>query len=456
SVPKLYEEKLLTEESILSDNDISEFRKNYFNTLDEYYKKSDTYKPEADMLKKKWDGFIMPTETVTKMDTGISRETLENIGKTSVNIPHEISVHSKLKKFHIQSRLQKITEGKNIDWATAEALALGSLMIEGHNVRLCGQDVGRGTFSQRHAMIVCQNTEKVVVPLNNLAPNQGMLEACFKSILIVNSPLSELAVVGFEYGMSCESPHNLVIWEAQFGDFFNGAQVVIDTYVSSGEVKWLRQSGLVMLLPHGYDGAGPEHSSYESIPNNPNMHIVNPTTPAQYFHVLRRQMKRNFRKPLIIATPKILLKSPNAVSDFEDMLHENTFLPIIEDKSVNDDNVEKIIFVSGKLYYDLVKVRQSKKLEDKIAIIRFEELCPFPKSDVEKELKKYTNAKEFIWCQEEPQNNGAYTFIEPRLKQLLPSEQKLKYIGRPPSAAPAVGVSQWHKTEIENILKNVF
>ncbi|CAG8589948.1 16970_t:CDS:10 [Dentiscutata erythropus] len=435
SVPKLYEEKLLAEESILSDNDISEFRKNYFNTLDEYYKKSDTYKPEADMLKKKWDGFIMPTETVTKMDTSISRETLENIGKTS-------SVHSRLKKYHIQSRLQKITEGKNIDWATAEALALGSLMIEGHNVRLCGQDVGRGTFSQRHAMIVCQDTERVVVPLNNLASNQGMLEACFISILIVNSPLSELAVVGFEYGMSYESPHNLVIWEAQFGDFFNGAQVVIDTYVSSGEVKWLRQSGLVMLLPHGYDGAGPEHSSYESIPNNPNMHIVNLTTPAQYFHVLRRQMKRNFRKPLIIATPKILLKSPNAVSDFEDMLDETT--------------VEKIIFVSGKLYYDLVKERQSKKLEDKIAIIRFEELCPFPKSDVEKELKKYTNAKEFIWCQEEPQNNGAYTFIEPRLKQLLPSEQKLKYIGRPPSVAPAVGVSQWHKAEINNVLKNVF
>ncbi|CAG8546415.1 38028_t:CDS:10 [Gigaspora margarita] len=362
-------------------NDISEFRKNYYDTLDEHYKKSDTYKPEADMLEKKWNGFIMPTETVTKMDTG-----------------------------------------KKIDWATAEALALGSLMLEGHNVRLCGQDVGRGTFSQRHAMIVCQDTERVIVPLNNLISDQGMLEA---------------SVVGFEYGMSYESPHNLVIWEAQFGDFFNGAQVNIDTYISSGEVKWLRQSGLVMLLPHGYDGAGPEHSSCrierflqanESIPSNPNMHIVNPTTPAQYFHV--------------------------AVSDLEDMLHGTTFLPIIEDKSVNDDKVEKIIFVSGKLYYDLVKERQNKKLEDKVAIIRFEELCPFPKSVVEKELKKYTNAKEFIWCQEEPQNNGAYTFIEPRLKQLLPSEQKLKYIGRPPSAAPAVGISKWHNAEIKNILTN--
>ncbi|RIB30188.1 dehydrogenase E1 and transketolase domain-containing protein 1 [Gigaspora rosea] len=466
SVPKLYEDKLLTEESILSENDISEFRKNYYNTLDEHYKKSDTYKPEADMLEKKWNGFIMPTETVTKMDTGVSREILENVGKTSVNIPHDIVIHPRLKKFHIQTRLQKISEGKKIDWATAEALALGSLMLEGHNIRLCGQDVGRGTFSQRHAMIVCQDTERVIVPLNNLISDQGMLE-------IVNSPLSELAVVGFEYGMSYESPHNLVIWEAQFGDFFNGAQVNIDTYISSGEVKWLRQSGLVMLLPHGYDGAGPEHSSCrierflqltndkfdildENIPSNPNMHIVNPTTPAQYFHVLRRQMKRNFRKPLIIATPKILLRSPVAVSDIEDMLHGTTFLPIIEDKSVNDDKVEKIIFVSGKLYYDLVKERQNKKLEDKVAIIRFEELCPFPKSDVEKELKKYTNAKEFIWCQEEPQNNGAYTFIEPRLKQLLPSEQKLKYIGRPPSAAPAVGISKWHSAEIKNILTNVF
>ncbi|CAG8683658.1 1072_t:CDS:2, partial [Cetraspora pellucida] len=244
---------------------------------------------------------------------------------------------------------------------------------------------------------------------------------------IVNSPLSELAVVGFEYGMSYESPHNLIVWEAQFGDFFNGAQVIIDTYISSGELKWLRQSGLVMLLPHGYDGAGPEHSSCrierldildESIPNNPNMHIVNPTTPAQYFHVLRRQMKRDFRKPLIIATPKLLLRSPVAVSNFEDMLHGTTFLPIIGNKSVDDDNkVEKIVFVSGKIYYDLIKERQNKKIEDK-------ELCPFPKSDIEEELKKYTNAKEFIWCQEEPQNNGAYTFVEPRLRQLLSSKQE--------------------------------
>ncbi|CAB4445777.1 unnamed protein product [Rhizophagus irregularis] len=467
SVPKLYEEKLLAEDLIVTQNEMKEFRDNYFKFLEEQYKLSDNHKPEANTLKKKWSEMIMPTETVSKLDTGVSREILEKVGKISVTVSDDIIIHPRLKKFHIQSRLQRIAEGKNIDWATAEALALGSLLLEGHNVRLCGQDVGRGTFSHRHAMMVCQETERVVVPLNNLSKDQGMLE-------VANSNLSELAVVGFEYGMSIENPNNLNLWEAQFGDFFNGAQVIIDTYISSGEVKWLRQSGLVMLLPHGYDGAGPEHSSCrierflqlsndrldvlnDNIPINPNMHIINPTTPAQYFHALRRQLKRNFRKPLIIMTPKILLRSPAAVSNFEEMISGTTFLPVLgNDNILEKSKIEKVVFVCGKLYYDLVKERQNKKLENKVAIIRVEELCPFPRKDIEQELSNYNNVQEFIWCQEEPQNNGAFTFIEQRLNQILPNNQKIKCISRPISAAPAVGISKWHYIEHLKILDKVF
>ncbi|CAH1764844.1 3715_t:CDS:10, partial [Entrophospora sp. SA101] len=396
----------------LTEKENLEFRNNYFNYLDEQLKLSDDYKPEADALEKKWSGMVFPKESIIKLDTGISREILEKVGRISV-------IHPRLLKFHIQSRLLKLSEGKKIDWATAESLAFGTLLLDGYNVRICGQDVGRGTFSQRHAMFVCQKTERVHIPLNNLDKNQGMLE-------VANSNLSELAVVGFEYGMSSESPNNLIIWEAQFGDFFNGAQIIIDTYISSGEAKWLRQSGLVMLLPHGYDGAGPEHSSArierflqltndrfdvlnDNSPINTNMHIVNPSTPAQYFHVLRRQI---------------------AVSNIEDMLPGTTFNPVLCDIDVKDyTKVEKLVFISGKIYYELLKERENRNLNDSIAFIRIEE---------------------------ESQNNGAYTFIEPRLSQLLPIGHKLKYVGRPPTSAPAVGVSKWHHIEYSNILKELF
>ncbi|CAJ0902185.1 8320_t:CDS:10 [Entrophospora sp. SA101] len=412
----------------LTEKENLEFRNNYFNYLDEQLKLSDDYKPEADALEKKWSGMVFPKESIIKLDTGISREILEKVGRISVSFPDEIVIHPRLLKFHIQSRLLKLSEGKKIDWATAESLAFGTLLLDGYNVRICGQDVGRGTFSQRHAMFVCQKTERVHIPLNNLDKNQGMLE-------VANSNLSELAVVGFEYGMSSESPNNLIIWEAQFGDFFNGAQIIIDTYISSGEAKWLRQSGLVMLLPHGYDGAGPEHSSArierflqltndrfdvlnDNSPINTNMHIVNPSTPAQYFHVLRRQI---------------------AVSNIEDMLPGTTFNPVLCDIDVKDyTKVEKLVFISGKIYYELLKERENRNLNDSIAFIRIEELCPFPKYDLEPVINKYQNVKDYIWCQEESQNNGAYTFIEPRLSQLLPIGHKLKYVGRPPTSAPAV------------------
>ncbi|ORX97262.1 2-oxoglutarate dehydrogenase, E1 component [Basidiobolus meristosporus CBS 931.73] len=467
SVPQLYEEKLLAE-NVLSSEEVSKFKQDYLGKLEGDFRAAETFKPEPDHLKGKWSSMILPTETVSKLDTGVDADTLKFIGEKSVQTPEGMVVHPRLQKYHVQNRLQKLKDGKKIDWATAEALAIGSLLLEGYHTRISGQDVGRGTFSQRHAMLVCQETENSIIPLNNIREDQAKFE-------VANSSLSEMAVLGFEYGISIESPNSLNIWEAQFGDFYNSAQVIIDTYLSSSETKWLRQSGLVMLLPHGYDGAGPEHSSCHierflqltndrfnvldpNIPVNPNMHVVNPTTPAQYFHLLRRQMKRNFRKPLIVAAPKVLLKSPVAISAIEDMQSGTTFLPVLGDSTISDKSgVERVVFVSGKLYYELSKERASKGLDGKVALVRVEELCPFPKEDIEEELSKYSNATEFVWCQEEPQNGGAYTFMAPRLEQLLPKSSKgLQYVGRGPSAAPATGIATVHRREQAQILTECF
>ncbi|RUS30552.1 thiamine diphosphate-binding protein [Jimgerdemannia flammicorona] len=473
SVPRLYEDKLLKEGILSSQAEINQLRDSYFATLESNIKNADSYIPVADHLSGPWTGMVQPRDyangDISNPDTGVEPDTLSAVGRASVTPPTPITVHQRVDKYHVQARLTRVAEGKRIDWATAEALAFGSLLLEGFGVRISGQDVGRGTFSQRHAMLVCQESERVVVPLNHLKEvgGQGYLE-------VANSNLSEMAVLGFEYGMSWETPRSLNIWEAQFGDFFNSAQVIIDTYLSSGETKWLRQSGLVMLLPHGYDGGGPEHSSCRverflqlcddrfdvldnSIPVNPNMHVVNCTTPAQYFHVLRRQMKRNFRKPLVVAAPKTLLKLSAAVSNFTDMIPGTTFQPILADPIIQDaSKVDRVVFVSGKLYYDLLKERQTRGVQDRVALVRVEELCPFPKNELVNEVTRFKNAQEFVWCQEEPQNNGAYTFMEPRLSQLLPSGRSLKYVGRAPSAAPATGIAVRYKTEQAAVLKNAF
>ncbi|KFH65518.1 oxoglutarate dehydrogenase (succinyl-transferring), E1 component [Podila verticillata NRRL 6337] len=467
SVPKLYEEKLLAE-NVLSKAAIDELRQDYFEKLEDDFSEIDSFKPEADHLQGKWKDMILPTETVSKIETGIDKEQMKQIGQASVATPGDFEIHPRLEKFHVKSRLNKLKDGQNIDWATAEAIAFGSLLTEGYDVRICGQDVGRGTFSQRHAMLVDQKTERVHVPLNALTESQGHLE-------VANSSLSELAVLAFETGMSYETPKMLNIWEAQFGDFFNSAQVTIDTYVSSAETKWLRQSGLVMLLPHGYDGAGPEHSTCRmerwlqmtsdsfdvkdpNVKVNTNMHIVNPTTPAQYFHLLRRQMKRNFRKPLIVIGPKTLLRLPTAISTLEDMAPGTSFEPVLGDDSTEKDPsaVEKVLFVSGKLYYDLVKERQTKGADEKVAIVRIEELSPFPKEGIQKQIETYSGAKDFTWIQEEPQNGGAYAFMEPRIRQLLPEDKSLNYIGREPSAAPATGIAVVHRKESADILAKAF
>ncbi|SAM06364.1 hypothetical protein [Absidia glauca] len=447
SVPKLYEEKLC-QEQVLTTDDITKIREQQQDALAARLKKSDDYKPSPSYhLEGNWKGIehIVKGQS-EQIDTGLDRDTLVRVGKQSVTAPEGIRVHPRLEKYHIGSRLKKLEQGTGLDWATAEALAFGSLLEEGHGIRISGQDVGRGTFSQRHAMFVCQDTEDAVIPLNeinkNNANSQGFLE-------VANSPLNEFAVLGFEYGMSIETPKRLVIWEAQFGDFFNGAQIALDTFVSSGEEKWLRQSGLVLLLPHGQDGAGPEHSSsrverflqMSNDPYNvddayttpPNWHVVNCTTPAQYYHVLRRQL---------------------AVSSLEDMQTGTQFQPVLTDPTTSDpEQVDKVVFVSGKLYYDLQKEKIDRGLNDRVALIRIEELCPFPKDQIKDELDKYRYATEFVWCQEEPENAGAYGFMAPRLSQMIP-HHKLEYVGRKPLSAPAIAIPPVFKAQQSNLIKD--
>jgi len=358
-----------------------------------------------------------------------------------------------------------ISAGDKIDWATAEALAFGSLLVEGHNVRISGQDVGRGTFSQRHVRFTDQKTDEGVVPLNHIRPKQG-------KIRVADSPLSELAVMGYEYGYSLEDPNTLPIWEAQFGDFSNGAQIVIDQFISTGEDKWWRQSGLVLLLPHGYDGAGPEHSSCRierylqlckgdsfnpsDVDNQiPNMQVIYPTTPANYFHALRRQIKRTFRKPLIVVGPKTMLRASEAVSPLSAMASPSSFQPVLSD-TIDPAGVDNVVFCSGKLYYDLVKERERLNASN-TAFVRLEELCPFPHTLLANELSRYKNAKTYKWVQEEPQNMGAWTFVMPRFLSLLNANTlPIKYVGRPAASASAVGFSGDHKNQHAAVLAGAF
>ncbi|MGH0136908.1 UNVERIFIED_CONTAM: hypothetical protein FKN15_036750 [Acipenser sinensis] len=401
SIPDSYADCLVAE-GLLTEQEISEIKTSYYTKMNEHLTNMTLYSPPPTNLQGHWRELVEPQAKITTWDTGLSTDLLQFVGAKSVFIPEDIHLHSHLHRTHKQARLQKLEEGTKLDWSTVEAMAFGSLLCQGFNIRICGQDVGRGTFSQRHAMVVCQETSDMYIPLNDLVPEQkGFLEVC-------NSPLSEEAVLGFEYGMSIESPMLLPIWEAQFGDFFNGAQIIFDTFISGGEAKWLLQSGLVILLPHGYDGAGPEHSSCrierflqlcdskeEGVDgDNINMSVVNPTTPAQYFHLLRRQMIRNFRKPLIVASPKMLLRFPGAVSSLSDLAPGTTFKPVLGDPSVDPKNVSRVVLCSGKHYYALLKQREaSGEAQKNTALIRVEELCPFPVEALQQELNQYKNAK---------------------------------------------------------------
>ncbi|XP_049633037.1 2-oxoadipate dehydrogenase complex component E1 [Suncus etruscus] len=462
SIPDTYAEHLIAK-GLLMQEEVTEIKTSYFAKLNSHLANLENYQPPATHLQAHWQGLVLPAACITTWNTGLPLDLLRFVGAKSVQVPESLQVHSHLLKMHVQSRLEKVMDGTKLDWATAEALALGSLLAQGFNVRLSGQDVGRGTFSHRHAMVVCQETDEVYIPLNHMDPGQkGFLE-------VSNSPLSEEAVLGFEYGMSIESPTLLPVWEAQFGDFFNGAQIIFDTFISGGEAKWLLQSGLVILLPHGYDGAGPDHSSCrlerflqmcdsteEGVDGDlVNMFVVNPTTPAQYFHLLRRQMVRNFRKPLIVASPKMLLRFPAAVSTLQEMGPGTTFNPVIGDTSVDPNKVKRLVFCCGKHFYALQKQRDSlEACRQEVAIVRLEELCPFPLDALQQEIRKYPQARDFIWSQEEPQNMGPWFFVSPRFEKQLAC--KLRLVSRPPLPTPAVGIGTVHHQQHEEVLTKTF
>ncbi|KAF7984618.1 hypothetical protein HWV62_12831 [Athelia sp. TMB] len=469
SVPQLYEDKLISDDVIARDEAAS-LRSSYKARLDSHLGEIASYTPSASMLADQWSGMVWPasTEANPSPKTGVDRQLLEKVGKASVTVPEGFEIHPRLQR-HVKHRLQSIEQDKGLDWATAEAMAFGTLMLEGNDVRISGQDVGRGTFSHRHAMLVDQHSESVHVPLNSELGSDGKLE-------LANSSLSEMAVMGFEYGQSWERPNLLPIWEAQFGDFFNGAQVIIDTFITSAETKWLKQSAIVLSLPHGLDGAGPEHSSSRiermlQLSNdrysaedgdkyaNVNIHVTFPTTPAQNFHLLRRQLTRNFRKPLVIAAPKGLLRLPAASSRLADIELGTSFQPVLADPIARAETAERVVLLSGKIYYDLIKEREALGLVDRVAFVRVEELSPFPFEELAQTLKTYSNAKEFFWLQEEPKNQGAWTHVSSRLDTVLAGlghEGGVVYRGRKQAAMPAPGIARIYGVQQKQVLASAF
>ncbi len=442
---RLIEEGIITQEDL--DQEFAEFRQFF----EEQYDIAKEYKPnKANWLEGQWSGYEKPKSLADIPDevTGVSKKTLLEVGRKICSYPDSFNINKKLERI-IKARLQTVEDGTNIDWATAEALAYGTLLKEGYRVRLSGQDSGRGTFSQRHSVLTDQETGKRYTPLNHISEKQAHYE-------VIDSSLSELAILGFEYGYSLAEPNALTLWEAQFGDFANGAQVIVDQFIASGEIKWLRMCGLVMLLPHGYEGQGPEHSSarlerYLQLCGEDNMQVVNCTTPANYFHVLRRQLHRKFRKPLIVMTPKSLLRHKLAVSTLEDMQSNTSFTRIYpeKDKLAADNKVRRVVICSGKVYYDLYEAREEQGIND-VAILRMEQYYPFPKNELKAELERYKNADVF-WCQEEPENMGAWRFVGPRIGYLLEelgrSDLRIGYAGRPAAASPATGYLRIHNRE---------
>ncbi|XP_049533346.1 probable 2-oxoglutarate dehydrogenase E1 component DHKTD1 homolog, mitochondrial [Anopheles darlingi] len=463
SIPDAYAQRLI-ERGILDQPDVEAMSKSHQNVLMAELQAYEQYEPERSYFQQQWSGLEQPGNEVTTWNTGLDYRLLDHIGRASVTYPEDFSIHPHVKKTHVDGRLKRLSEGQRIDWATAEALAIGSLMYQGYNVRLSGEDIGRGTFAHRHAMLVDQRTNEIYIPLNDLTgggPGSGQLE-------LANSILSEEAVLGFEYGMAIDNPSTLVLWEAQFGDFFNGAQIIIDTFLVSGETKWMVCNGLVMLLPHGYDGAASEHSSCrlerflqmtdsgEAHPDGDdvNLQIVNPSTPAQYYHVLRRQLIRNFRKPLVVVAPKTLLRLSDCVSTHVDFAPGTYFRSVLPDELVQEPKrIRRVVLCSGKHYYTLNQERKSRQLTD-VALVRLESLCPFPVQALQDELARYTNAREFLWSQEEHRNMGAWTFVQPRFENMC--ERRIQYRGRPEAATVAVGVGPWHAKQAEEIINTTF
>ena len=463
---KVYGSKL-TNENTISNDDLNNFIKKFKDLLDDQYKNAKNYQPKIEWFEGTWSAYKPEKGKDKRGVSGVDINKLLKISKKINSTLPELNLHKTIIKI-LNSRLESVKKKTDIDWSTAEALAFGSLLEEGYPVRLVGQDSGRGTFSQRHSVLRNQLDNSRYVPLNNISNDQKQFE-------VVDSFLSELAVLGFEYGYSLVEPNTLTLWEAQFGDFANGAQVVIDQFIASGERKWSRASGLVMLLPHGYEGQGPEHSSarlerFLQMCSNDNMQVMNCTTPANYFHALRRQMHRDFRKPLIIMTPKSLLRNKYCVSNLEDFSKDNSFHRILWDHAIDpkskgfiklkkSSEIKKIILCSGKIYFDLLAVREKLKKDD-VVFYRIEQLYPFPAKTLVKELKPYAKNAKFYWCQEEPKNMGAWfsvrDYIQWTLDTIKANNGEISYIGRSPDASPATGYAKRHNSQQQEIIDKVF
>ena len=459
---QLYTSKLV-KEGTLTQGEADAMAEAFVQTLDQEFDASKSHLPNrADWLDGRWQGLeTAPKNSDRRGETGVPEKVLRKVGKALTTAPEGLNLHKTIAR-QLEAKAKMFEAGEGFDWATCEALALGSLLDEGSYVRFSGQDSTRGTFSQRHAALVDQQTEERYYPLQHIDKDQG----CFE---IIDTLLSEEAVLGFEYGYSTAEPKALVLWEAQFGDFANGAQVVMDQFIASGEMKWLRMSGITLLLPHGYEGQGPEHSSarlerYLQLCAQDNMQVCVPTTPANYFHILRRQMHRSFRKPLIVLTPKSLLRHKKCTSFLTDMMPGTSFHRVLRDqaevvpgattvKLVEDAKIKRVILCSGKVYFDLMEERE-KRGETRIQILRLEQLYPFPENVLAQELARFPKA-EIVWCQEEPQNQGAWHFVRSRLEDTiakLGGKGSPRYTGRPEYASTAAGLMKQHLAELAKFL----
>ena len=457
---QLYSERLI-KDGLIPESEIELSKANFQNILNKEFEAGENYKPnKADWLDGRWSHLDQNKENYQRGSTSISTKAFEKIAVALTKTPKSFKLHKTVERLLI-AKADMLEKGEGLDWATSEALAFGSLLLEGFPVRLAGQDSARGTFSQRHSVLIDQETEERFFPLNHIENDQKPYE-------VIDSMLSEYAVLGFEYGYSLSEPNALVIWEAQFGDFANGAQIMFDQFISSGERKWLRMSGLVMLLPHGFEGQGPEHSSarLERFLQNSaeeNWIVANCTTPANYFHILRRQLHRTYRKPLVLMTPKSLLRHKSAISSKSEFIEGSSFHRVLWDdaqkgtskiKLVSDSKIKQVVLCSGKVYYDLLEKRDKLNLKNTY-ILRIEQIYPVPIQALTKELSRFKNAA-LIWCQEEPKNQGAWSFMEPNIEQILNNlsikAKRAKYVGRPASASPATGLASQHKEQQDKLI----
>jgi 2-oxoglutarate dehydrogenase E1 component len=452
---QLYTERLI-KDGLIPEGEIEDAKTRFQSLLNEEFEIAKEYRPnKADWLDGRWAGMGSGATEYQRGATAVAPELLQQVGMAITSLPESFKPHRTIERL-METKREMITSGDGLDWSTGEALAFGTLQMEGYPIRLSGQDSMRGTFSQRHSSLTDQDTEERYFPLNHIGAGQAQYE-------VVDSMLSEYAVLGYEYGYSLAEPNTLTLWEAQFGDFANGAQIMIDQFISSGERKWLRMSGLVLLLPHGYEGQGPEHSSarlerFLQMSAEDNWIVANCTTPANYFHILRRQIHRTFRKPLVMMTPKSLLRNKKAVSKLSDFATGSSFHRVLWDDAQHglsdtvlaaDDKIRRVVICSGKVYFDLLEQRDARGIDD-VYLLRLEQFYPFPAISLSKELGRFKNA-EIVWTQEEPKNQGAWTFVEPNIEWVLgrigAKSARPRYIGRPASASPATGLATKHKQE---------